>query len=200
MKPLKFIVRRFVNPTGFVSWRVDGQLHGVRIRRNFKSSEEGAAGKAALDIKGEQDLSGLRSITTALSIGQAREAEAIFRRLEGRTQTLTYYVDYALTNYRDAIHDRSIGEAAKEYLALRAIDRDQEHLSHRQFTSFRCELRALEGAFRGKTVSELTPAALTDFFRRGLASKKGYNDRRGLVVAFLKHCLLKDWIAAKGAV
>ncbi len=196
MKSQKFIVNRFINRNGFVSWRVDGQLHGIRIRKNFKTKEEAAAEKAALEIKAEQDLSGLRSITTALTVEQAREAEAVFRRLEGRTQSLAYYVDYALTNYRDPIHDRPIGEAAKDYLALRAIDEQQAHLSHRQFTSFRCELRALEDAFRGKTVSELTPAALTDFFRRGLASKKGYNNRRGLVSAFLKHCLLKDWIAA----
>ena len=196
MKPPKFIVSRFVNRNGFVSWRVDGQLHGVRIRKNFKTKEEAAAEKAALEIKAEQDASGLRSITTALTVEQAREAEAVFRRLEGRTKSLAYYVDYALTNYRDPIHDRPIGEAAKDYLALRAMDEQQGHLSHRQYTSFRCELRALEGAFRGKTVSELTPATLTEFFRRGLASKKGYNNRRGLVGAFLKHCLLNDWIAA----
>ena len=55
-----------------VCLRVDGQLHGVRIRRNFKSREAAAAEKAALEIKAEQDLSGLRSITTALTVEQAR--------------------------------------------------------------------------------------------------------------------------------
>jgi integrase len=44
-------------------------------------------------------------------------------------------------------------------------------------------------------VAELTAAALTDFFRRGQASKKTYNNRRGLLSAFLKYCLLKDWVA-----
>ena len=79
---------------------------------------------------------------------------------------------------------------------MREMDEKQGHLSHRQFTSFRCELRALEKIFHGKTVSELTPAVLAEFFRRGQASKKGYNNRRGLVGAFLKYCLLQDWIAA----
>ena len=70
--------------------------------------------------------------------------------------------------------------ASKQYLDLRKADHKQGNLSHRQFTSFRCELRAMEVVFRGKTVAELTAAALTDFFRRGQASKKTYNNRRGL--------------------
>ncbi|MEO9111774.1 MAG: site-specific integrase [Lacunisphaera sp.] len=149
-----------------------------------------------MEIKAEQNLSGLHSITTALTVEQARESEALYRRLEGRTRSLSYYVDYALTNYRDPIHDRPLDEAAKEYLAVREMDDQQGHLSHRQFTSFRCELRALVKAFHGKTVSELTPAILADFFRRDQASKKSYNNRRGLVSAFLKYCLLQDWIVA----
>jgi hypothetical protein len=108
---------------------------------------------------------------------------------------LGFYLDYALTNYRDPVNDKPVVEAAREYLALREADHKQGHLSHRQFTSFRCELRALGIAFRGKLVSELTAAALTEFFRRGQVSKKSYNNRRGLIGAFLKHSLLKDWIA-----
>jgi integrase len=57
-------------------------------------------------------------------------------------------------------------------------------------------LRALGVTFRGKLVSELTAAALTEFFKRGQVSKKSYNNRRGLIGSFLKYCLqVKDWIA-----
>jgi hypothetical protein len=49
MKHAKFVVARYVNPSRTVSWRVDGRLHGVRIRRNFKSKEEAAGEKAALE-------------------------------------------------------------------------------------------------------------------------------------------------------
>jgi hypothetical protein len=196
MKTTKFLVTRFINRNSSVSWRVDGKLHGVRIRRNFKSREEAAAEKTALEIKAEQNDSGLHSMITGLTFEQAREAEAIFRRLEGRTKSLSFYIDYALTNYRESISDCPISDAVKDYMALRGIDEQQGHLSHRQLTSLRCELRALEAVFPFKTVPELTAAALTEFFRRGQASKKTYNNRRGLVGAFLKHCLLKDWIAA----
>ena len=58
MKPPKFIVDRFINRNGFVAWRVDGPLHGVRIRNNFKTKEEAAAEKAALEIRAEQGASG----------------------------------------------------------------------------------------------------------------------------------------------
>ena len=37
--------------------------------------------------------------------------------------------------------------------------------------------------------------ALTEFFRRDSASKKTFNNRRGLVGAFLKYCLFRDWVA-----
>ncbi len=194
MKHPKFRVSRYVNRNGTASWRVDGRLHGIRVRRNFKSREEAAAEKAALEIRTEQATSGLHSITTRLTAQQAREAEAVFQRLEGRSRSLAFYLDYALANYRDPVHDRALAEAVKDYLAIRELDESQGQLSHRQMLSFRWELRALESAFRGKTVSELTADSLAGFIKRGLASKKTYNNRRGLVGPFLKYCLLKDWI------
>ncbi len=191
-----FDVSRFENRNGVISWRVSGWLHGVRIRKNFKSKEEAAGEKAALEIKAAQDTSGLRSIMTRLTAEQACEAEAVFRRLEGRDRSLAFYVDFALATYSDPIHDPTIAGATKDYLALRASDESQGNLSHRQTRSFGLELRALESAFRGKTVSQLTPNALVAFLKRGLPSKKTYNNRRGLVGPFFKHCVLKDWIAA----
>lgn len=191
-----FDVSRFENRNGVSSWRVSGWLHGVRIRKNLKSKEEAAGEKAALEIKAAQDTSGLRSIMTRLTAEQACEAEAVFRRLEGRDRSLAFYVDFALANYRDPIHDRAIAEATRDYLELRASDESQGNLSHRQTRSFGLELRALESAFRGKKVSQLTPDALVAFLKRGLPSKKTYNNRRGLVGPFLKHCVLKDWIAS----
>ena len=76
-----FAVSRFENRNGVTSWRVDGRLHGVRIRRNFKTQEEAAAEKAALEMKAMQSASGMQSVTTFLAADQFREAEAVFRRL-----------------------------------------------------------------------------------------------------------------------
>ena len=190
-----FAVIRYKNRNGVTSWRVSGWLRGVRIRKNFKTREEAGADKAAMELGAEQAASGLRSISTCLTIEQVRESEAAFQRLGIRSRSLSFYLDYALTNYRDPVNDKPVVAAAREYLILRELDHKQGHLSHRQFTSFRCELRALETRFQGMLVSELTAATLTEFFKRGQVSKKSYNNRRGLIGAFLKYCLqVKDWI------
>lgn len=153
MNQTGFAVSQFKNRNGITSWRVAGWLHGVRIRKNFKTQEEAAAEKAALGLKALQAASGLRATATSLSNEQIREAEAVFRRLEGRTRSLSFYVDFALTNYRDPIRDISVADATKDYVALREVDFKQGNLSKRQFTSYRCELRALEIWSKGKTVT-----------------------------------------------
>jgi hypothetical protein len=79
----KFSVSRFRSRNGVFSFRVDGDLNGVRIRRNFKTQEEAATEKAALELKALQLVSNLRAVTTVLAEDQVREAEADFRRLAG---------------------------------------------------------------------------------------------------------------------
>lgn len=98
MSQPKFAVSRFKNRNGVISFRVDGHLHGVRVRNNFKTREEAVAEKAALDVKALQAEASLWSTSTFLSADQLHEAESVFRRLEGRS--LTFYTDYALTNHR----------------------------------------------------------------------------------------------------
>lgn len=189
-----FSISEFTNPSGEVVFRVSGTLEGKRVRKNFPTRAEAKAEADVLELQRLQADSGLRPILTRLTDTQAHEAEAAFRRLEGRTRSLLFYLDIGLANHRDALCDTKLTEAAKAYLALREQDHKQGNLSHRQYTSFRCELRALETAFLGKAVSELAAADLEAFFKRKSASKKTYNNRRGLIGAFLRYCLLKDWV------
>lgn len=196
MNAHEFSVSRFHNRNGVTSWRVTGWLHGVRVRRNFKTREEAAAERSALELKALRVASGMRATFSSLGNDQLREAEALFHRVAGRARSLSFYVDFALTHYRDPVEDKPLPEAIAEFLVERANDERLNRLSHRQFTSFRCELRALESAFPGRTASTLTPTDLVVFFNRGDATKKTFNNRRGLVGAFLKFCLLKDWIAS----
>ena len=65
-KPNKFVVTQFKNSNGTTAWRVDGRLHGVRIRKNFKTREEAAPEKASLKIKALQTSAGMRQIATTL--------------------------------------------------------------------------------------------------------------------------------------
>ena len=61
-------VIRFENRNGTTSWRVTGWLHGIRIRKNFKTREEAAAEKATLEIKVLQAASGIFSYSRAQAI------------------------------------------------------------------------------------------------------------------------------------
>lgn len=74
MNHSKFAVISFENRNGVTSWRVDGRLYGVRIRKNFKTCEDAAAEKAVLEIKALQTSAGLRQVATALAEKQVRES------------------------------------------------------------------------------------------------------------------------------
>ncbi len=75
-----FAVRRFKNRNGISTWRVDGRINGVRIRRNFAIQEEAAAEKATLQIKSEQIAAGMQSVVTCLKGEQVRESATQVRR------------------------------------------------------------------------------------------------------------------------
>ncbi len=185
MNQTGFAVSQFENRNGITSWRVAGWLHGVRIRKNFKTKEEAAAEKAALELNALQAASGLRATATSLSNEQIREAEAVFRRLEGRTQSLGFCVDFALTNYRDPIRDISVADATKDYVSLREADFNQGNLSKRQFTSYRCELRALEIWFADSGDAGIATISLHRL-ERGDHSSNGERDGFGAIRAFRK--------------
>ncbi|MBI2512498.1 MAG: site-specific integrase [Opitutae bacterium] len=194
MNQTEFTVARFENRNGTTSWRVSGWLHGLRIRRNFKTREEAAAEKSALEIKALQAASGLRSVATALTEEQIREAEALFQRIAGKAHPLTFYVDFALANYREAETRKPLAEAITEYTAARKREFEQDQISGVQFERIERDLKHLGNYFPGVTVAELTAPKLTAFLERGNPALKTYNNRRGIVSTFLKFCLYRGWI------
>ena len=189
-----FAVSRFKNRNDVFSFRVDGRLYGVRIRRNFKTQEEAAAEKAALDLKAMQTKSGLQSATTFLAADQLREAEAAFRRLQNGPRSLTFYLDYALANYREPVTQKLLTEAVTEYVATKQHEHEQDLLSEPHLTRMKRDLKRLGKHFPGATVAELTGARLVGYFEARMAGLKTYNNRRGIVSTFLKFALQRDWI------
>ena len=162
-----FAVSRFKNRNGVFSFRVDGHLNGVRIRRNFKTQEEAAAEKAALELKALQIVSNLRSVTTSLTEDQVREAEVVFRRLADHGRPLSFYVDFALANHRDPTHQKPLDEAVAAYLAVKAAEHEQMLISPSQLTTIKRHMAALKKHFQGVSVGELIAARLTQYFQRG---------------------------------
>jgi integrase len=194
MNHTKFAIRRFENRNGVTSWRVDGSLHGVRFRRNFKTREEAAAEQAMLEIKALNEANGLHTIATVLTADQVREAEAVFHRLAGNGRPLSFYVDFALANYREPERKKPLADAIAEYVAAKEHEFELDHISRPQLGRIRCDLRKLQGRFQGRSVAELTVPSLVAFLEIGRPSMKTYNNRRGILSTFFKFAFHRSWI------
>ncbi len=145
-----FVVRRFENRNGVISWRVTGwRLHGFRIRKNYKSKEEAAAEKASLELKAVQNTAGLRSVTTFLVDEQLREAGAVFRRLTGSARSLSFCAEYTLTNYREPTHQKPLDEAVTAYWAVKTAEHEQKLIAPSMLTTINRHMASLNGGGRG---------------------------------------------------
>ena len=128
MSQTRYTVIRFENRNGVLSWRVSGILHGIRIRKNFSNLQDAAAEKAALEIKALQSTSGLYTVATTLTQERVREAEALFHRMEGKSRPLSFYVDYALANYRESDQQKPLDQGVAEYIASKEHEYAQDQL------------------------------------------------------------------------
>jgi integrase len=188
-----FAVSRFKNRNGVISWRVAGLLSGVRIRKNFKTKEEAAAEKAALESKALQATSGIRSATTFLADSQLRQAEDAFRRLEGYPRSMLFYLDYALANYREQ-QNKPLPDAVTEYLAEKTRQCQRTLLSKPQLRSITNELNTLKNCFTTGMMAEFIPSRVLQYLERGKPSLKTYNNRRAILTTFFKYALQQEWI------
>ena len=189
-----FAVSRFENRNGVTSWRVEGGLYGLRIRRNFKTREAAAAEKAALDLKALQAAAGLHAATTFLTEDQLREAESVFRRLAGRPRSLTCYLDYALASYREPERDVPLVVAVDEYFVTKRKEHERTLLSERQLRSIKYELATFKMRFPALTLAQTSAASLIAYLERNAPSLKTYNNRRAVLSTFFKFAYQKDWI------
>jgi integrase len=190
-----FVLTRFANRNGTPSWRISGWLHGVRIRRNFKSREDAAAQKSVLEIQAAQEAAGMRRTSTFLAETQLREAEDAFRRLTGNSRSLLFYLDYALNNFRDLQLQKPLNEAVDEYLSSKQRESERSLLSPQQLRSIKNELNVLRTHFPAGPLCELTPPKLIAYLGRGDPALKTFNNRRALVSTFCKFALQQDWLA-----
>ena len=190
-----FAVTQFENRNGVISWRVDGRLHSVRIRKNFKTREEAIAEKATQELKALQADAGLQSATTFLSEEQLREAETAFNRLKEKPRSLSFYLDYALTNYREPETQRLLADAVADYTAAKQHEREQDQISESHLVFMKRDLKRFVRSFPKATVAELTAERLINYFNLGKPSLKTYNNRRGIVSTFLKFAFQRGWIS-----
>lgn len=170
-------------------------LHGERVRRNFKTREEAAAEKAALEIRAVQVAAGHRPQLTSLSEAQVREAESAFQRLAGKPHLLSFYVDFALANYRPPETAKRLKAGVADYLAAKRREMEQDQLSAPQYGKISWELKRLEKRFKDAPLAEITSTAITEYLESGKPTMKTHNNRRGVLSTFFKFGFQRGWVA-----
>ncbi|MDI1248233.1 MAG: site-specific integrase [Lacunisphaera sp.] len=195
MKPKNpFVISSFTNPSRDVVFRVSGWLDGKRVRKNFPTRSEAEAERQLLEIQRLQGETGIRPAVTRLTEDQLHEAEAVFRRLAGHLRPLSFYVEFALANYREPTTQKVLAEAVADYVATKQHEHEQDLLSEPHLTRLKRDLERLKKHFPETTVAELTGPRLIEYFEARRAGLKTFNNRRGIVSTFLKHSLQRGWI------
>ncbi len=190
-----FFISEFTNPSGEIVWRVAGWLDGKRIRKNYATRAEANAERQMLEVQRLQSETGIRTVATRLEDAQLKEAEAVFARLNGQPRSLSFYVDFALTHYREPEKQKPLADAVAEYIAAKEHEFAQDQISIPQMSRIRWDLKRLREYFAGKTVAELPVSALVAFLEVGRPGMKTYNNRRGILSTFLKFSFQRGWIA-----
>jgi integrase len=190
-----FVISEFTNPSGEIVFRVSGWLAGKRVRKNCPSRAEAKAEADALEIQQLQGETGVRPTVTRLTEAELQEAEAVVRRLAGKPNTLSFYVDFALANYREPEKQKPLAEAVAEYVGAKRHELEQDHISQPQFDRIGWDLKRLVDFFSGRPVAELTVAKLIEFLECGRPGLKTFNNRRGILSTFFKFAFHRSWIA-----
>ncbi|HXA13698.1 MAG TPA: site-specific integrase [Opitutaceae bacterium] len=189
-----FVISQFTNPSGEVVCRVTGWLDGKRVRKNFATRAEAEAERQILEVQRLQSETGIRTAITRLEDAQLKEAESAFTRLVGQPRSLSFYLDFALTNYREPEKQRPLANAVADYIAAKEHEFAQDQLSPPQVARIRWDLKRLVKYFPGKTVAEITVSGLVGFLERRRPSMKTFNNQRGVLGTFFKFCFHRGWI------
>jgi integrase len=190
-----FVISEFTNPSGGIVFQLYARLDGKRFRKNFPTREEAEAERQVQEVRLLQLETGIRAAATRLTDEQLHEAESMFRRVAGHAHPLTFYVEFALANYREPVTQKLLAEAVTEFLVIKDHEREQDLLSEPYLTRVKRDLKRLQKHFPGATVADLTGPKLMEYFEARRAAHKTFNNRRGVVSAFIKFALQRDWLA-----
>jgi integrase len=188
-----YVISEFTNPSGKIVFPLYARIDGKRFRKNFPTRAEAEAERQIRGIEYLQQTE-MRVAATRLADAQLREAEALFARVGGQPRSLSFYVEFALTNYREPTCRKPLNEAAAEFVAAKEHEFEQDLISETYLVRLRREMKRLQKRCPVATVAELTPARIVAYCEFGRASRKTYNNRRGTVSCFLKFALHREWI------
>jgi integrase len=190
-----FVISEFTNPSGKIVFQLYARIDGQRFRKNFQTRAEAEAERQVQEVSWLQRDTGTRAAVTRLNEDQLHEAEAAFRRIANLPRSLSFYLDFALTNYREPEKQKPLADAVAEYVTAKEHEFAQDQLSPPQMNRIREDLKRLVTRFPGKSVAELTATALTEFLEKDRPGMKTHNNRRGILSTFFKYSFQRGWIA-----
>lgn len=157
-----FVISEFTNPSGNIVFQLYARLDGKRFRKNFPTREEAEAERQVQEIQLLQREIGIRAAVTRLTDEQLHEAETVFRRIAGRTQSLSFYVEFALTNHCEPVTQKLLSEAVTEYLVIKDHELEQDLISEPYLTRVKRDLKRLQKHFPDATVADVTGTKLIE--------------------------------------
>jgi integrase len=193
-KTSPFVISEFTNPSGKIVFQLYARIDGQRFRKNFPTRAEAEAERQIQEVNWLQRDTGTRAAITRLNEDQLHEAEAAFRRLMGQPRSLSFYLDYALTNYREPEKQRPLANAVADYIVAKEHEFAQDQLSPPQLARIRWDLKRLVKYFPGKTVAEITVSGLVGFLEHRRPGMKTFNNQRGVLGTFFKFCFHRGWV------
>ena len=209
MAKSKFKITQFKNPSGAVAWRLSGTLNGKRIRENYKTRPEAVAKRQEYDVEHLNSVPEGRTIWTTLTPEENRDAVAAMNSLRGRGSdaTLSFAVDYFLQHYRPPENEKSVAEAATEYLEKRDRDCLKGFVSSLQLKAIRHEMEWLKHCFPNRVISSVTVEDYREYLEKPKnqpnnrkrpcqhISPKTWNNRRGNLNTFCVYCVEQGYLA-----
>lgn len=209
MAKSKFKITQFENPSGGIAWRLSGTLNGKRIRENYKTRPEAVAQRQKYDVEVLNAVPEGRTIWTTLTPEENRDAVAAMNSLRSAdsSATLSFAVDFFLKHYRPPENEKSVAEAATEYLEKRDRDCLKGFVSSLQLKAIRHEMDWLKLCFPDRVVSSVTLEDYRDYLEKPKnqpnnrkrpcqhISPKTWNNRRGNLNTFCVYCVEKGYLA-----
>ncbi len=189
MKSGSYHLVEFVNPSGATVFRIDGKdPEGERIRKNFKTRLEAQAELQRLELAAQNVTAAAPLRSTRLTDHQLAEAEAVYKKLAGRS--LTEAADFFLANWREPVTRKSLGEAMEDFLA----DKAKQNLRKTSLQNLRAKALLLVSSRQETPFDEITVDTLKGIITRPKTSPQTQkNVRRGLHTFY-------EWAKGRGYV
>ena len=166
----------------YVTFLVEGYLHGRRIRKKFQAYDEAIGEKSRLDIESGNSDTALRVAPTRLSTSEIAEAEFCFRRLGGGA-SLSAAVEWYLCNYRPPAIDKALSSGQVEYLKSKLGLVEPRHLAE-----LRRQLSAFANGFPSRCIHTFKRPEIQAYLEANKGwSPKTWNNVRGILHSFFDY-------------